>query len=74
MIYINDFDTAVDFTGLVLKKFADDTKWAMVLESEEDRTRFQLGLDNLMQVSKDWQMLFNVMLFMLGGVISSLSI
>ena len=60
LIYINDIDTAVDFTGSVLKKFADDTKWAMVIESEEDRSRFQLGLDNLMGWSKDWQMLFNV--------------
>ena len=60
LIYINDIDTAVDVTGSVLEKFADDTKWAMVVESDEDRRIFQQGLDRLMNWSADWQMLFNV--------------
>ena len=60
LIYINDIDTAVDVTGSILEKFADDTKWAMVVESDEDRRTFQLGLDRLMSWSTDWQMLFNV--------------
>ena len=60
LIYINDIDNAVDVSGSVLKKFADDTKWAMVVESEQDKLLFQRGLDNLMQWSIEWQMLFNV--------------
>ena len=60
LIYINDIDNAVDVTGSVLKKFADDTKWAMVTETEQDRQLFQRGLDNLVQWSIEWQMLFNV--------------
>ena len=60
LIYINDIDNAVNVTDSVLKKFADDTKWGMVVESEADRQLFQKGLDSLMEWSEDWQMLFNV--------------
>ena len=60
LIYINDIDNAVNFTSSVLKKFADDTKWGMVVEDNDDRLTFQQGLDNLMDWSLDWQMLFNV--------------
>ena len=60
LIFINDIDKAVDVSGSVLEKFADDTKWAMVVESEEERKIFQQGLDRLMEWSVDWQMLFNV--------------
>ena len=48
LIYINDIDTAVNVAGSVLEKFADDTKWAMVVESDEERRTFQEGLDRLM--------------------------
>ena len=60
LIYINDIDNAVNVTDSVLKKFADDTKWGMVVESEADRQLFQKGLDSLIEWSEDWQMLFNV--------------
>ena len=60
LIFINDIDSAVNVTGSVLEKFADDTKWAMVVECEEDRAIFQQGLDRLMEWSIEWQMLFNV--------------
>ena len=60
LIFINDIDSAVNVTGSVLEKFADDTKWAMVVECEEDRVIFQQGLDRLMEWSLEWQMLFNV--------------
>ena len=60
LIYINDIDTAVNVVGSVLEKFADDTKWAMVVESDEERRTFQEGLDRLMTWSNEWQMLFNV--------------
>ena len=60
LIYINDIDNAVNVSGSVLAKFADDTKWAMVVETEEDRRQFQQGLEALMEWSREWQMLFNV--------------
>ena len=60
LVYINDIDNAVNVTDSVLKKFADDTKWGMVVESETHRQLFQEGLDSLMKWSLDWQMLFNV--------------
>ena len=44
---------------LVLK-FADNTKFAMVVESEEDKAKFQAVLDHLQAWSQDWQMLFIV--------------
>ena len=47
LIYINDIDNVVDVTGSILDKFADDTKWARVVESDEDRRTFQLGLERL---------------------------
>ena len=47
LIYINDLDGAVDVSGAVLKKFADDTKFAMVVENEEDKAKFQAVLDHL---------------------------
>lgn len=60
LIFINDIDTAVDLTTSLLSKFADDTKWARVVESEEDRRKFQDGVDGLARWSQDWQLLFNV--------------
>ena len=60
LIFINDIDNAVDVTGSVLKKFADDTKFGMKIKDDEDRVRFQNVIDNLQTWSEDWQMLFNV--------------
>ena len=60
LIFINDIDTAVDLTASCLIKFADDTKWAKVVETEDDRKRFQEGVDGLEKWSKDWQLLFNI--------------
>ena len=50
----------MEVTGAVLKKFADDTKCYMVVETEEDRTKFQTMLSNLMRWSESWQMLVNM--------------
>ena len=60
LIFINDIDVAVEITGAMLKKFADDTKCYMVVETEEDKNRFQAMLSNLMKWSERWQMLFNM--------------
>ena len=60
LVFINDIDTAVDLTRTFLSKFADDTKMACIVESAEDRKKFQEGVDSLATWSKDWQLLFNV--------------
>ena len=60
LLYINDIDFAIDLTHSTIKKFADDTKIAMVVESEEDRLKFQSNLDRLVKWSEEWQMLFNI--------------
>ena len=44
----------------VFKKFADDTKWGMVVKKEEDREKFQQGLDNLDKWAEEWQMAYNI--------------
>ena len=59
LIFINDIDYAAEVTDAVIKKFADDTKCWMVVESEEQRKRFQAMLDNLEEWSSVWQMDFN---------------
>ena len=59
VIFINDIDCAVDVTGSLLLKFADDTKWAMVVDTEEQCKVFQEGIHRLENWSREWQMLFN---------------
>ena len=59
LIFINDIDCASETAGAIIKKFADDTKCFMVVESEEDRRRFQSMLDSLSDWSSVWQMAFN---------------
>ena len=59
LIYINDIDGAVEHLNGFLSKFADDSKWARKVMTEEDRNEFQLGLDRLLKWAEDWQMQFN---------------
>ena len=59
VIFINDIDCAMDVTGSHLFKFADDTKWAMVVDTEEQSRAFQEGIQRLESWSREWQMLFN---------------
>ena len=60
LFYINDIDLAVDVTGSVILKFADDTKIAMVVETEEQKDEMQGAITRLMKWSDEWQMLFNL--------------
>ena len=60
LIFINDLDIAAEITGSLVKKFADDTKCYMVVESEDDRIKFQNMLQKLETWSSEWQMLFNM--------------
>ena len=59
LIFINDLDVAVEITGALVKKFADDTKCYMVVKSEQDKVRFQTMLQKLEEedfanVFTDW--------------------
>jgi hypothetical protein len=47
LVFINDIETAVDLISCFLSKFADDIKIASIVETEEDRKKFQEGVDGL---------------------------
>ena len=53
LMYINDIDLAVDVSGSYLLKFADDTKWSMVVETEEQSQVFQEGILRLEAWSRE---------------------
>ena len=56
---INDTDLVVDVSSSYLLKLADDTKWSMVVETEEQSQVFQEGILRLEAWSREWQMMFN---------------
>ena len=59
--FIDDIDKIIRvFEEAICQKFADDTKGAMVVESEEHRDELQRILNELEQWAKDWHMEFNV--------------
>ena len=47
LIFINDTDTAVDPTSSLLSKISGDTKWARIVESDNDKRKFREGVDGL---------------------------
>ena len=49
LIYINDIDNAVNVTDSVLKKFADDTKWGMMVERVRQSNGMVRRLANAIQ-------------------------
>jgi hypothetical protein len=59
LIFINDLDAAAGIAEWILK-FADDTKAARVINSEEDRQSLQVALDGLVNWSATWGMRFNI--------------
>ena len=59
VIFINDIDNAISIVTSFISKFADDTKVGRVVKDEKDREELQKDLDNLMEWSVEWQMLFN---------------
>ena len=59
VIFINDIDMAVNTITGIISKFADDTKVGRVVKEDKDREALQKDLDNLMDWSEEWQMLFN---------------
>ena len=56
-VFIDDIDDVVMFC--FIRKFADDTKMAIIIKSKEDADRFQSDIDNLCKWAKDWAMEFN---------------
>ena len=56
-LFVNDIDDGV---GAFTRKFADDTKMAKVVESEEDVLALQNDIDTMMEWAKTWEMVFNV--------------
>ena len=57
-IFIDDIDMAV--IEALIRKFADDTKVARLIQSLEDAKKFQLVIDNLCEWAEEWEMAFNV--------------
>ena len=57
-VFIDDIDDSV--LGALLRKFADDTKLAMVIGSIEDAQRMQDNLDRICEWADRWRMSFNV--------------
>ena len=57
LIFINDIDNNI-LNWLL--KFADDTKVFGIVNNSDDSRRLQQDLSNLLQWTRDWQMLFNV--------------
>ena len=60
LIYINDIDDAIDCVSTLIKKFADDTKIASIVDTEEQRKQLQEQLDALSRWAEIWQMSFNI--------------
>ena len=59
-IYVDDIDDAVvDQILTAMAKFADDTKVARVVETEEDAAAMQRIIDELSRWAKTWEMSFN---------------
>ena len=49
-------DVAVEMSVVLVKKLTNDIKCSMVVETDEDRVRFQI----LKSWSSEWKMLFNM--------------
>ena len=59
-IYVDDIDEAIkDQILTAMAKFADDTKVAKVVETEEDEMEMQKIIDELARWAKKWEMSFN---------------
>ena len=57
-IFVNDIDDAV--LDALMRKFADDTKMAMMIRNAEDAYRMQANLDSLYKWAETWKMSYNV--------------
>jgi ribonucleases P/MRP protein subunit RPP40 len=58
LIFIRDLDRATQ-EGVLIRKFADDTKMAHEIKDAEDNAKLQRALDDLQAWSDKWGMAFN---------------
>ena len=56
-VFIDDIDDVVE---LFVRKFADDTKLAKIVESETDALGLQKDIDALAAWAQKWEMSFNI--------------
>ena len=56
-LYINDIDDGIES---FVRKFADDTKMARVVEEEDDAVALQGDIDAMMEWARKWEMKFNL--------------
>jgi hypothetical protein len=61
MIYIDDLEAEIERRKLevLIKKFADDTKGAKIIQKQEDNHKLQEALDCLCEWADKWGMSFN---------------
>jgi len=59
IMFINDLEMEAG-AGQLMKMFADDTKIAQVVTTEEDKAKFQETIDRLCDWADRWGMAFNV--------------
>ena len=57
-IFIDDIDEAA--IDALLRKFADDTKVAQIVQNQEDAEKFQQVINQLCEWAETWEMTFNV--------------
>ena len=55
-VFVGDIDEAI---RAFLRKFADDTKAARAIESQDDAKCFQEDIDSLVEWARKWAMVFN---------------
>ena len=58
-LFIDDIDDAIIGENAIARKFADDTKVARVVETEEDAEEMQRTIDGLAEWTRTWAMAFN---------------
>ena len=59
-LYVDDIDDPINIIEALLRKFADDTKMARIVEEEEEAKRLQNEIDGLVEWAREWAMAFNV--------------
>ena len=59
-LYVDDIDDPIDVIEALLRKFADDTKMARIVEGEEEAKKLQNEINGLVEWAKRWAMAFNV--------------
>ena len=59
-LYVDDIDDPIDIIEALLRKFADDTKMARIVEEEVDAEKLQSEIDGLVEWARRWAMSFNV--------------